>query len=69
MKAPCSLGWVSPRRGEGPGTQSILQRRDFEAEGLERWKVLLKVVGQLIENQDSDPVCLPETPQIGRAHV
>lgn len=42
MKAPCSPGWVSPRRGEGPGTQSI-QRRDFPAQGgLEQcclWKV------------------------------
>lgn len=43
LKAPCSLGWVSPRRGEGPGTQSILQGRDLEAEGLEQWKVPLKV--------------------------
>lgn len=62
MKAPCSPAWVSPRRGEGPGTQSILQGRDFEAEGLEQWKVLLKVAGQLIENQDSDSVCLLENP-------
>lgn len=59
MKAPCSLGWVSPRRGEGPGTQSIPQRRDFQAEAWSNggcyslWKVSLAY-------QDSDPVCLPE---------
>lgn len=46
MKAPCSPGWVSPRRGQGPGTQSIMQRRDFQTEGLEQWKVLLSVEGQ-----------------------
>ena len=33
MKAPCSPGWVGPRRGEGPGTQSILQRGDFRGRG------------------------------------
>ncbi|KAJ4942593.1 hypothetical protein JOQ06_012447 [Pogonophryne albipinna] len=49
MKAPCSPGWVSPRRGQGPGTQSILPRRDFQAEGLEQWKVLLSVEGHCEE--------------------
>lgn len=29
VKAPCSPGWVSPRRGEGPGTQSIPARGEI----------------------------------------
>lgn len=39
LKAPCSLGWVSPRRAQGPGTESILHGRDWEAEGPEPWTV------------------------------
>lgn len=47
MKAPCSLAWVSPRRENGPGTQSVQQRRDFQAEGLEQWQVLLSAEGSV----------------------
>ncbi|TNN86535.1 hypothetical protein EYF80_003305 [Liparis tanakae] len=59
-------GWVSPRRGQGPGTQSILQRGDFQAEGLEPSKVLLSAEANSLEKKKkkTTPFTIPKPPSI-----